>query len=298
MGNASNGTVSFDASGNAVFTPASGFNGNAGFDYTVSDGHGGLTTSHVTVAVARLNTAPVALAKTASTNEDTAVTVSVASLLAGATDVDGDPLSLSGVGNASHGTVVRNANGDAVFTPDANYNGGAGFDYTISDGFGGLTTAHVTVAVAPVNDAPVTLAKAAATVQGVALTVSAASLLSGATDVDGDALTLSGVSNASNGAVSLDANGNAMFTPGAGFSGSGGFDYTVSDGHGGLATSHVTVAVAPAIAGTAGNDTLTGTAGNDVLAGYAGNDTLNGGAGADTLIGGAGASTRLPSAAR
>ena len=43
-------------------------------------------------------------------------------------------------------------------------------------------------------------------------------------------------------------------------------------------------AAAPALTGTAGNDTLTGSAGSDTLIGGAGNDTLDGGAGNDTYV--------------
>ncbi len=83
-----------------------------------------------------------------------------------------------------------------------------------------------------------------------ALAVAAATLLEGDTDPDGDALTLTGVSNPVNGTVSLDDKGDAdvsndevIFTPTPGYSGAASFDYTVADGFGGedLATVSVTV---------------------------------------------------------
>ena len=55
--------------------------------------------------------------------------------------------------NPTHGTVTL-SNGNPVFTPDANFSGVAGFDYTINDGNGDTATAHVTVDVAPKADAP------------------------------------------------------------------------------------------------------------------------------------------------
>jgi len=44
-----------------------------------------------------------------------------------------------------------------TYTPDANWNGVDTFAYTVSDSFGGVDTATVTVTVAPVNDAPITV---------------------------------------------------------------------------------------------------------------------------------------------
>ncbi len=88
------------------------------------------------------------------TPEDTALTLTAATLLANDTDQDGDTLSITSVQDATHGTVVLNGDGTVTFTPEANYNGDATFTYTINDGNGGSDTATVTLHVTPVNDAP------------------------------------------------------------------------------------------------------------------------------------------------
>jgi hypothetical protein len=87
------------------------------------------------------------------TNEDSSLVISTASLIADASDPSGAPLTVSSVGNASHGKVTL-ANGNVTFVPAANFSGIATFDYTISDGMGHTSTATVTVDVAPVADAP------------------------------------------------------------------------------------------------------------------------------------------------
>ncbi|MDO8607286.1 MAG: cadherin-like domain-containing protein [Phaeospirillum sp.] len=245
VGNASHGTVALNGDGSVTFTPDADFNGNASFDYTISDGNGGFDTRTVTVVVAAVNDAPVAVAQSLSAVEDTAKTFSASQLLAGAVDVDGDALTLSGVGNASHGTVALNGDGSVTFTPDADFNGTASFDYTVSDGNGGFATQTATMAVTPVNDAPVVQWKTASTNEDMALTITAATLLTGATDVEGDALTLFSVGSAVGGSVNRNANGDVVFTPTANFNGAARFDYTVSDGNGGFATKTVTIAVAP-----------------------------------------------------
>ena len=73
----------------------------------------------------------------------------------GDSDADGDTLRITAVDGARHGQVVLNADGTITFTPDADYNGEAGFSYTVGDGKGGFDTAQVRVDVTPVNDAPV-----------------------------------------------------------------------------------------------------------------------------------------------
>ncbi|HEY7228915.1 MAG TPA: cadherin domain-containing protein [Pseudolabrys sp.] len=110
-----------------------------------------------TIHVGNTNEPPLAANGHASTSEDSSVTVQESSLLALASDPDGGPVTLSSVGNATHGTVSL-VNGNAVFAPDANFSGIAGFDYTVSDKDGNKTTAHVTVDVTPVADAPALLA--------------------------------------------------------------------------------------------------------------------------------------------
>ncbi|BAM90588.1 putative outer membrane adhesin like protein, multiple VCBS domains [Bradyrhizobium oligotrophicum S58] len=98
------------------------------------------------------NTPPVAHDDTVQTSEDAPLTVNaLLSLLNNDTDIDNNTLSVTGVSNATHGTVSLN-NGNPVFTPDHNFSGVAGFDYTVSDGDGGTATAHVTVDVAPKAD--------------------------------------------------------------------------------------------------------------------------------------------------
>ena len=87
-----------------TFTPAANFSGTAGFDYTLSDG--ALTdTGHVTVTVTAVNDGPVAVDDAATTAEDTAATITAASLLANDTDPDGTP-TITAVSAATNGTVA------------------------------------------------------------------------------------------------------------------------------------------------------------------------------------------------
>ena len=60
----------------------------------------------------------------AAGTEDTAYTITAATLLAGVTDVDGPSLSITSVSVASGGgSIVNNGNGTWTYTPAANVNG-------------------------------------------------------------------------------------------------------------------------------------------------------------------------------
>ena len=94
------------------------------------------------------NTAPVAADDSGfSTPAGEALSISSSALLSNDTDADGDSLSVTGVGSATHGSVSRDSGGNVTFTPEAGYQGEAGFSYTISDGKGGTDSARVTVDV-------------------------------------------------------------------------------------------------------------------------------------------------------
>ncbi|MGH6750891.1 MAG: tandem-95 repeat protein, partial [Bradyrhizobium sp.] len=86
-------------------------------------------------------------------NEDNSLVVSAASLIADATNLSGTALTVSSVGNATHGTVSM-VNGNIAFVPVAGFSGIAKYDYTLRDASGRTSTATVTVNVAPVADAP------------------------------------------------------------------------------------------------------------------------------------------------
>ncbi len=238
------GSVALDGSGNLVFTPETNFNGTASFAYTISDGNGAATTQTVTLLVAAVNDAPDVVSELVLGTEDIALLISAASLLANDSDVDGDILTISAVGNAVGGSVALDGNGDVVFTPTLNHNGSATFQYAVDDGNGGVTWATAAVSIAAVNDNPDAVADSFSTNEDVPLLIPVSSLLANDSDVDGDAVTVTSVTNAIGGTVSL-VGGNVTFTPTANFYGTASFDYSVSDGYGGTATQTVTITVDP-----------------------------------------------------
>ncbi|TFL17982.1 Ig-like domain-containing protein [Jannaschia formosa] len=185
-----------------------------------------------------LNDAPNPDAENYSTNEDTQITIPISELLDGDVDPDGDPLSIVQVENATNGTAV--INGDNVtFTPTANFNGAASFEYVVSDGFE-VVSQTVSITVDPVNDAPVVASDSVTTDEDVPVTVS---VLANDSDVDGDTLRVSTVGASAFGTPVINPNNTITFTPNANFSGSTSFFYTVIDGNGGTDVGSVFVSV-------------------------------------------------------
>ena len=119
--------------------------------YTVKDNSGNVDTGVLTIVVNGSNDAPRAVPDEASTAEDTAITIAV---LANDSDADdGDTLTLVSAGDAVGGTVAVNGS-NVVFTPTANFNGTASFEYIVRDSTGLESTGSVEVDVTAVNDAP------------------------------------------------------------------------------------------------------------------------------------------------
>ncbi len=94
------------------------------------------------------------------------------------------------------------------------------------------------------NNRPEAVDDTADGVADTALTIDVATLLANDSDFDGDDFSLTVVGDAVNGTVSLDGDGNVVFTPEAGFTGDAIFSYTIEDASGESHEATVTVSVA------------------------------------------------------
>ncbi|MCG7978895.1 MAG: retention module-containing protein [Candidatus Thiodiazotropha endolucinida] len=245
-GNEGTSFVTVERTG-AQTTPESGFE-TEGLTLSISDGED----------LASLNAPPIAEDDEAVIDEDTPINISV---LGNDRDPSGDPISVVEVTQGVHGSVsIDTVTGNPVYTPNPNYNGSDSFTYTISDGAGGLDTATVTVAIDPVNDAPV-----ASTIRvepdGTTLpdpnsvgagnyehTIPEDTSVSGlvmATDVDGDILVYTQNSNPSHGTAVVNPDGSYTYTPDQDYNGNDSFEVLVDDGNGGTAIATVYIIITP-----------------------------------------------------
>ncbi|WP_346287572.1 cadherin-like domain-containing protein [Zoogloea sp.] len=248
LGAAQHGTVRWhdNAAGPSIeFTPDADYSGEAGFAYTVADSAGGKAQGYVTVNVANVNDAPVANDDNASGLEDTPLRWSAAALTGNDIDADRDSLSIAAVGNACGGTVALIDN-QVIFTPDADYSGPGGFDYTTSDGHGGMSSAHVALEIAAVNDAPTVVGETIQGVEETPLDIDPAALLANDNDVDSplDSLHLVAVGGAHHGTVTQLPDGMLHFVPETDFTGDASFDYTVADDAGATRSGSASIHIA------------------------------------------------------
>lgn len=193
---------------------------------------GSLWAGSVTVLV---NTAPVA-------QDDFFACISgapsILDVLANDSDPDGDPLLVCDVVDPPSGSVSNN--GDSItYTPDLGFTGTDTFSYSIDDGRGGVDSASVTVLVSSRNHPPVAVDDLRQTEEDAPLVIS---VLANDFDPDGDALTITAVSNPDNGSA-VNQGTAILYTPDQDFHGVDAFTYTCSDGRGGMASGTVTVEV-------------------------------------------------------
>ena len=134
---------------------------------------------------------PVANPDPYSTDEDVPLTVGAPGVLANDKDAEGDALGAAVVSSPANGTVTLSADGSFVYAPNANWHGTDSFTYKANDGRADSNVTSVTIEVRPVNDPPTC---AAVSVDTPTLWPPNHQLglvtVSGATDVDGDQVTI------------------------------------------------------------------------------------------------------------
>lgn len=233
------GSVEMLAGGELRYEPQHGFSGSDSFAYTVADVHGALATAMVTVTVADANRPPVARADSVIVQPDAPTLIQLA---ANDDDPDADPLALTGFSMPQHGLLQIHSADSVIYTPSAGFVGEDSFDYAIGDGRGGTAGATVWISVQRPNAPPVVADASLATDHATAVTIDP---LAGASDPDGDPVSLASLTLPEHGQLSIGADYSLTYTPDAGFSGTDAFTYTVADGRGGTDQATVEIEVAP-----------------------------------------------------
>jgi large repetitive protein len=239
---AAHGTVIVAADGTYSYVPTPGYSGADSFTYTVTDSSG-----QTSIATVSLTVKPTTGADGGTTPADTPLLGTT--LLSN--DV-GSGLSVTSFGTPSHGSVVVQADGTYVYTPNTGYSGVDSFTYTATDSSGQTSTNTVSLVVTPTATAD-------------SGTTPAGTPLSGSTVLVNDlgtGLTVVSFASPAHGTVTVASDGTYLYTPTAGYSGPDSFTYTATDARGATTTATATLSVTPAPAA----DSATVTSGSSVTA--------------------------------
>ncbi len=224
-----NASVVDNGDGTYTVTPEADFNGELDLTFDISDGQETISSS-IDLTVRPINDAPVPEDKTFEVEEDGTLIFTDADLLAGATDIEGDNLTVEGVSyDGGDGILTDNGNGTYTFAPNENFNGDVNFSFDVSDGTD-TVSANIDVSVTPVDDAPVSGNLAYSVDEDGSIRLSQEQLLSQASDVEGDALTASNLSVDGNATVTQNDDGSFTITPDADFNGDIDISFDISDG--------------------------------------------------------------------
>ena len=233
------GTLNLAANGGFTYTPAANASGVVSFTYRASDGTAQSNTVTVTITIAAVNDAPVAVNDSYQTTEGQGLAVIVASgVLANDTDPDGSPPTTAVLADdlaPAAGTLVFNANGSFSYEPAGGFVGMATFTYRARDAalaLSNLATVTIEVLAQP-NTAPVANNDVYSTDEDTTLEIASDSLnkvLENDTDADDDSLTAQLVSNVATGTLNFASDGSFNYTPAANASGPVTFTYRANDG--------------------------------------------------------------------
>jgi CshA-type fibril repeat protein len=252
---ANRGTITASEDGQSlIYTPANRFVGTDTFTYTINDGRGGTDIATVTINVADQGLRPEAVDDSATTPQDTNVSINV---IANDIDPDGDPLnieSFDGI-SANGGTITASEDGQSlIYTPARGFSGIDTFVYQVSDGTN-TDIARVTVTVEPPANVPPTATdESLNTPFETPVTFNLADNISdpdgnvelSTIDLDPTTPEINQQVTLPQGRFSVNNQGQATFEPVDGFSGSVTIPFTVQDSLGATSKpANISVTVSP-----------------------------------------------------
>jgi DNA/RNA endonuclease G (NUC1) len=273
---------------NLNYVPDQDYFGADSFTFKVNDGAKDSNVATVNINVTAVNDSPVAVNDSKDGSEDTPLLFSADDLLvndtAGPANESSQTLTVASVTTTpdTHGMATLNG-GQVTYTPAANYNGPASFDYQVCDNgttngspAGKCSVATVKVNVASVNDAPDAVNDSATVAEDSGANAINVLANDSFTPDEGETLTISTTTDGAHGTVAITGGGTGLtYTPNANFFGSDSFTYTIGDGNGGTDTATVSITV------TSVNDPPVANAGQDQITSCTDTVALNGTASSD-----------------
>ncbi len=246
--------------GSFTYTPAANYAGGDAFTYRACDPGMLCDNATVSLTLAPIPDAPVALPDTYSVREDEVLLVGPPGVRANDTDGDGDPLQVSPVpvDAPDHAaSFALDLGGGFSYTPVADFSGADTFVYRVCDAGVDSTywtlddlcdTASVSITVLPVNDPPLAVDDPTPPLPPYAAvedTLIDLSVLLNDSDADLDVLNVQSVTDPPHGTASIVGGTQIRYLPDLNYAGLDGLTYVVSDGRGGTDSALVSIEVQP-----------------------------------------------------
>jgi len=235
--NVSNGTLTLNLDGTFTYLPNTDFNGSDSFTYELSDADGDTDQATVSIDVNSVNDVVDAVNDTYTVNEDDIVNGDVTLNDTDLGDGGIETVVVSGVGN---GSLTLNLDGTFTYIPYADFNGSDSFTYELSDADSDIDQATVNITINPVDDIVDAVDDAFSVNEDETLNEN---VLTNDQDLGDGGISVSLVSDVSNGTLTLNGNGTFSYTPDTDYNGSDSFAYQLSDTDGDVNNATVTINV-------------------------------------------------------
>ncbi|MFC1336271.1 MAG: DUF4347 domain-containing protein, partial [gamma proteobacterium symbiont of Clathrolucina costata] len=248
-----NGSLTLNGDGTFSYTHDGSENFTDSFTYRITDNDGQTADATVTINVTPVSDAtPVANADSITVAEGATATTLVggsSTVLNNDTGLGDTPVTVTLVTDVTNGTLTLNTDGTFSYTHDGSENFTDSFTYRVTDNDGETADATVTINITPVSDAtPVANADSITVAEGGTVTTlvgGASTVLNNDTGLGDTPVTVSLVTDVTNGSLTLNGDGTFSYTHDGSENFTDSFTYRVTDNDGQTADATVTINITP-----------------------------------------------------
>ena len=241
---ATNGVVILNSDGSFTYTPNHDFHGTDTFTYQAKN-ENGLLSNTATVSIVVTDQNPVAANDSYATETNNSISIPAGIGILANDNSSGDNETLTSVlvVQAANGVVTLNTDGSFTYTPNHDFQGTDTFTYQAKNENGLLSnTATVSIVVADRNPLAVNDSYATEANNSISIPAGTGVLANDNSSGDSEALTSVLVAQATNGVVTLNADGSFTYTPNHDFQGTDTFTYQAKNENG-LLSNTATVSI-------------------------------------------------------